>query len=304
MRFHYPNLDRPRKAAKRISRLLGDRMPLSKVQNGLSVSIGYRDWHELELAHAVGHPAPFDQALPREEFLSRSAGMTLKLAHALGIAAGEALYALIKSRLTGDIGTAEDSFAIRMLCWKATGDWPTSGGRDDGPLPRKFRRPPASCHADGRLRPRSRFSCADHHGQPLRDLRAGGDLHSTRSVAAILAAPAPLRLRRLDGAGRQHGPVLARLRSALAPARWTAAAAGPTDWIKYAAETWFWEDSTAPWEDRRRVAEEEARLMSFGITGLPLLVDLLPLMVASVGNVQMPGRVLEGLRQRENRTLT
>jgi hypothetical protein len=35
MRFHFPNLDRPKKAAKRIARPLTSAPPLSKVQNGL-----------------------------------------------------------------------------------------------------------------------------------------------------------------------------------------------------------------------------------------------------------------------------
>ena len=49
--------------------------------------------------------------------------------------------------------------------------------------------------------------------------------------------------------------------------------------------------------DQFRIAEEEARLKSFGITGLPALVDLLPIMVSSTGNVEMPRRVLESLRE-------
>jgi hypothetical protein len=71
----------------------------------------------------------------------------------------------------------------------------------------------------------------------------------------------------------------------------------PTEWIKFEHQKWFWEDATAPWEDPRRIAEEEARLKSFGITGLPALVDLLPIMVSSTGNVEMPRRVLEALRE-------
>jgi hypothetical protein len=70
----------------------------------------------------------------------------------------------------------------------------------------------------------------------------------------------------------------------------------PIEWIKFEHQEWFWEDATAPWEDRRRISEEEARLKSFDITGLPALIDLLPIMVSSTGNVQMPRRVLEAMR--------
>jgi hypothetical protein len=127
MRFYFPNLDRPKKAAKRISRLLGGDVALSKVQNGLALALGYRDWHEFELAHA-GHPAtPLDQALDADAFRQRAADLTMKFAGALGIDDGEAQYALSASRLTGDRASVEDHCEIRLLCWKATGRWPSSG---------------------------------------------------------------------------------------------------------------------------------------------------------------------------------
>ncbi|MGY3618080.1 hypothetical protein [Bradyrhizobium sp. USDA 10063] len=114
MRFHYPNLDRPKKAAKRVARLLGDRLPLSKVQNGLATVLGYRDWHELEFAHSAQPPVPLDQDLSRGDFRSRSADLTLKLARALDITAGEALYVLLASRLTGD--PAPSRISSRSAC--------------------------------------------------------------------------------------------------------------------------------------------------------------------------------------------
>ncbi len=90
---------------------------------------------------------------------------------------------------------------------------------------------------------------------------------------------------------RDYAPMW-RVRDGLPPQQ-----VSPIEWIKFEREDRFWEDATAPWEDRRRIAEEEARLKSLGINGLPALVDLLPLMVASTGNVRMPRRALEDLRQ-------
>lgn len=301
MRFHYPNLDRPKKAAKRVARLLGDRLPLSKVQNGLAAALGYRDWHELEVAHAAQHPAPLDQDLPSEDFRSRSADLSFKIVQALGITVGEALYVLLASRLTGDAGTAEDQFAIRVRCWKATGEWPASGMagttvRFHGTFagPRRL----AMLTADfGRGR--------DSPVQIITDNRCGICVREEISVPRETLPPfLPHRLRLIYGAwtepdgakvlfSRDYAP-LWRLREGQRPQQ-----VPPTEWIKHQAETWFWEDATAPWEDRHRLAEEEDRLASFGITGLPLLVDLLPLMVKSVGNVRMPAGVLEDLRQRE-----
>jgi hypothetical protein len=121
MRFHFQNLDRPKKAAKRIARLLGDAPPLSKVQNSLAVTLGYRDWHELDLAHAAQPPLPLDQDLPADDFHRRSANLVQKLAKALNVSASEAQYALLASRLTGDQVTLDDQFAIRMACWRANG---------------------------------------------------------------------------------------------------------------------------------------------------------------------------------------
>jgi hypothetical protein len=71
----------------------------------------------------------------------------------------------------------------------------------------------------------------------------------------------------------------------------------PVEWIKYERQEHFWEDATAPWEDRDRIAEEEARLKSYGINGLPALVELLPMMVASTGTVRSPRGMLNDLRQ-------
>lgn len=301
MRFHYPNLDRPKKAAKRVARLLGDRLPLSKVQNGLATVLGYRDWHELELAHSAQPPMPLDQDLSRGDFRSRSADLTLKIARALDITAGEALYVLLASRLTGDAGTIEDQFAIRLQCWKVTGDWPASGMagttvrfRGSFAGPRRL----AMLTADfGRER--------DSPVQIITDNRCG---ICTREEISIPRDPLPPFLpHRLyfvygawtepDGSkvlfSRDYAP-LWRLRGGQRPQQ-----VPSTDWIKHQDETWFWEDATAPWEDRHRQAEEEARLKSFGITGLPLLIDLLPLMVTSVGNVRMPAGVLRELQLRE-----
>jgi hypothetical protein len=59
MRFHFPNLDRPKKAAKRIARLLGGAPPLSKVQSGLAVALGYRDRERAPLPGAAQFIDPF-----------------------------------------------------------------------------------------------------------------------------------------------------------------------------------------------------------------------------------------------------
>ena len=299
MRFHFPNLDRPKKAAKRIARLLGGAPALSKVQNGLAVALGYRDWHEFDLAHASQPPLPLDQDLPAEEFHRRSAELALKLAKAMDVSDSEAQYALMDSRLTGDQANLDDQVAIRIACWRIKGQLPSSGmvgtvvripGHFAGP--RKL----GMLTADYDLANRAVV-------QVITDNRCGIVAHHEMKFPKIsLPFFVPNRLRFIYGAwtepdgakvlfSRDYAPMW-RLRDGSPPQQ-----VAPTDWIKFEREERFWEDATAPWEDQRRIVEEQARLKLFGINGLPALVDLLPPMVASTGNVRMPNDMLHDLRR-------
>ncbi|ACF00850.1 hypothetical protein Rpal_2334 [Rhodopseudomonas palustris TIE-1] len=47
IRLHFPNLDRPKKAAKGAARLLAGPASLSRIQDGLAVALVYRDWLDL-----------------------------------------------------------------------------------------------------------------------------------------------------------------------------------------------------------------------------------------------------------------
>jgi hypothetical protein len=301
MRFQFPNLDRPKKAAKRIARLLGGSPPLSKVQNGLAVALGYRDWHELDLAHASQPPQPLDQDLPTAGFHRRSASLVLKLADALGVSDSEAQYVLLDSRLTGDRATFDDQFAIRMACWRINGQWPSSG------MAGAVVRAPAGFAGPRQLAMLTTDFEAQSRGravQIITDNRCGiCSRQEIRIPQTPLPAFLPHRLRlaygaytELDGAkvlfSRDYAPMW-RLRDRQPPQQ-----VSPTTWINHDQnrEEWFWD--VDPWDDRRRIREEEERLVSFGITGLPALVDLLPIMVSSTGNVQMPRRVLEAMRQQ------
>jgi hypothetical protein len=300
VRFHFPNLDRPKKAAKRIARLLCGASPLSNIQNGLAVALGYRGWHELDLAHASQPAQPLDQDLPVEDFHRRSADLALKLAKALNVPDSEAQYVLLDSRLTGDRASFHDQFAIRMACWRSKGQWPSSG------MAGTVVRAPASFAGPRQLAMLTADFEAPSRGRPVQiitDNRCGiCSRHEIRIPQTPLPAFLPHRLHLAygvwtepDGAkvlfSRDYAPMW-RLRDVGAPQQ-----VSPVEWIKFEHQEWFWEDATAPWENRGRLAEEETRLQSYGIRGLPALVDLLPLMVASTGNVRMPRRVLDGLRE-------
>lgn len=300
MRFHFPDLDRPKKAAKRIARLLCSAPPLSNIQNGLAVALGYRDWHELDLAHAAQPPLPLDQDLPADDFHRRSADLVLKLARALNVSDNEAQFVLLDSRLTGDMVSFDDQFAVRMECWRADGRWPFTGMagtvvRAPGLFagPRKLGMLTADFDVSSRGRP----------VQIITDNRCGiCSRHEVRIPGTPLPPFLPHRLRLAYGVwtepggakvlfSRDYAPIW-RLRDGQPPQQ-----VAPTEWVKFERQDFFWEDATAPWENPARVVEEEARLKLHGITGLPALVDLLPIMVASTGNVEMPRRVLDDLRE-------
>lgn len=230
MRFHFPNLDRPKKAAKRIARLLGGAPPLSKVQNALAVTLGYRDWHEFELAHASQQPLPLDQDLPVEDFHRR--GADLKLAKAMDVSDSEAQYALLGSRLTGDQLTLDDQFAIRVVCWRIKGLWPSSGTAGT------VVRTPASFAGPRQLGMLTAdFDISSGRERPVQVITDNRCGICSRSEIAIQRRPlapfVPHRLRfclrGLDRARWRQGVVLARLRSDVAPPARTAAAASLAD---------------------------------------------------------------------------
>jgi hypothetical protein len=239
MRFHFPNLDRPKKAAKRIARLLGGAPPLSKVQNGLATALGFRDWHELDLIHASQPPLPLDQDLPAEDFHRRSADLILKLAKALDVSDSEAQYALLDSRLTGDRATFDDQFAIRMACWRTNGLWPSSG------MAGTVVRAPPSFAGPRQLGILTTDFDTLSRGCPVQiitDNRCGICSRSEIAIPRIPLAPfVPYRLWLAYGAwtesdgsrvlfSRDYAPMW-RLRDGLPPRQ-----AAPTEWIKFEQE--------------------------------------------------------------------
>src|ERR1700730_4645254 len=65
MRIAFPNLVRPKKAAKHLHALTAD-ISLSMCQAAIAAACGYRDWHDLE-THGVGDGSLLDQNLPLAE---------------------------------------------------------------------------------------------------------------------------------------------------------------------------------------------------------------------------------------------
>lgn len=243
MRMQFPNLERPKKAAKRIAKALAGALTLAKVQSGLAVALGYRDWHEFETAHSANGPAHLDQELTVDLFHDRIAELALKLAVALGVTDSEAQYVLLASRLTGDRQVSlDDQINIRLMCWRAKGLWPASGHA--GTVVR-LRFPNAGPRRLGLL-------TADFGSSGVRPVQIVGDNFfgiCTREEIAIPRVPLPvfipLRLRFVygvwsepDGAkvlfSRDYVPMW-RLREGQPPQM-----TSPSEWIRHEREEWFW----------------------------------------------------------------
>lgn len=131
MRFHFPNLTRPKKAAKRLAAGFPERQ-LSSVQRAIAVACGYRDWHELENSHAAAEPSILDEHLPEEAFRERAIALSRRLAASLNVHDGDVQSILPAMRLTGNrVFTHDDHEAIRTACWRAS-LIPWSKGRHPG----------------------------------------------------------------------------------------------------------------------------------------------------------------------------
>lgn len=118
MRIHFPNMSRPKQAAKKIASKL-EHVPLSKVQAVLAVSLGYQDWHELNTAHAKQLPTPLDETWSRDQAQAFYLNAALHFM-ALGNESPSAIVAAIaSSRMAGARRwEREDYTALLFAAWR------------------------------------------------------------------------------------------------------------------------------------------------------------------------------------------
>ena len=132
MRFFFPNLTRPKRAAKHLYTVFPD-IPLSTSQRAVAVACGYRDWHDFEVSHDATELTVLDEHLPEGVFRERAIALSRSLAATLDLHDGDVQAALPDMRLTGNrVFTRDDHEAIRTACWRA------------GPLPWKEDRHPGA----------------------------------------------------------------------------------------------------------------------------------------------------------------
>jgi hypothetical protein len=276
MRIQFPNLTRPKKGAKTLSRVLG--RPLAQCQSSVAKACGYKDWHELEQQVAPGRNAVLDQDLSADEYVRRQIEMTLCIATSTGVVDDDAQFALAMANITGDRKSAlAEQLAIRVGCLRQT-SLPNVGPRQRGSIG-KLKSP----GRNGELVILKRFGRSTYvltHKTPDAAI-ADFEFVSPRHPVPLFV---PMRLylpygvwTEKNGArvlfSRDYMP-LWRLSVGEKPAR-----INPWDRIYFEKEEWFWDDTKTPWSSKARYENELKRLQDFGVAGLPRLVETLPYLI-------------------------
>lgn len=300
MQIIFPNIERAKKSAKALASVL-DGVSLSSAQTIVARISGYRDWHDLDVMHKrecindVRH-----QYIP-DEWHQDIADLTLNLSKTLGVDWSTALYAISTAHLPGirfeSLGDYEAVWLkLFQLKYNISNQRKSVGSIVKLKVPGRMGNP-------GYLK---------KYGRPTY-------LITNRSVDTCVAdfevtiprTPlkpfVPARLKFVygywtenDGAkvlfSRDYKP-LWRIRKDRRPERLL-----PWLWVEKVEETHFWEDATAPWDKKARMAEEEQRLRDFGITALPMLTDVLPELLFD-SKLQTVGDAVNVIAKREDPTI-
>lgn len=277
MRIHFTNIQKPKKAAKAISSIACG-VRLSEVQKYVAIISGYRDWHDLEQHHAEEQPKPLDEVMMPDAFLSYFADKTGDLSQALRISYSDALYALSEARLLTSDGLSLDDYET---VWSM--------------LFQKFQPPQSGRYAPGTII-KTKQSGVKPEPAYIKSSVSGIELIMNGYIDALLAdfeitkprkplKPfVPARLKYIQGVwtekngakvlfSRDYKPIW-RIREGKRPER-----ISPWQQVSRTDQKMFWDGTNPPWKSISRQREEEDRLLSFGITALPLLVDVLPIIL-------------------------
>lgn len=275
MRLVFSNLDRPKKAAKYLSE--ESSLPLSKCQNVLAQSIGYRDWHDLEQSVSTasqGNSIENSNHLGIIDYVD----LLSSLAKQLEVNCGALQACISKSRLVGDsFADPEDAIRVRSLIFEKM-DLPTVYGRKPGVV--------GKLKAPGQTKG---HAIATELGRPTRIITHGAydsivadfEFVAPRSPLPLFI---PMRLYlpygewlQADGArvlfSRDYCP-LWRLRAERSPER-----IEPWKWINFVSQRFFWADHTTPWNTPSTYEQAIEVLRKEGIRCTPKLVEALPILI-------------------------
>jgi len=277
MRIYFTNIQNPKKAAKAISSVARG-VRLSEVQKYVAIISGYRDWHDLEKHHADDQSNPLDEVMMPDAFLSYFAEKTGDLSQALNIVYSDALYALSEARLLMDnVLSLEDYETVWSMLFQ------------------KFKPPQSGRYAPGTIIKTKRSGVKPEPAY-IKSSVSGVELIMNGYINALLAdfeitkprkplKPfVPARLKYIQGVwtekddakvlfSRDYKPIW-RIREGKRPER-----ISPWQQVSRINQKMFWDGTNPPWRSTSRQREEEDRLLSFGITALPLLVDVLPIIL-------------------------
>lgn len=110
MRIHFPDLTRPKQAAKYLARA-STGLKLATVHEALARVLGYRDWYDLSITTAPKHLAAPD--------LDAALRVILELTDSLGIADGHVQYAVSRARLLrATPWSIEEHMTLRTSIWR------------------------------------------------------------------------------------------------------------------------------------------------------------------------------------------
>jgi hypothetical protein len=269
---------RAKKAARYFSKLVPE-MSLAGAQEALAKGIGYGNWYELAQS-ASRSPDPEEKLTEsRFSFRQRAAEVTLALAQAFKIDDGLSQYALSRSHLLGNKAWSDrDHESVRTYCWRQT-VLPASEELTPGML---------ACVTDER-RP-ARLGYLIRSGRPSRLMLDDGTV--TCAEFEVLRAPSeiqdfvPMRLTLPYGSWTTHRGEVLFSRDYMPlwrvePDRGVERLA-PWLWIDdIQSERWFCEETRADWTAPVTEALALEQLTRLGITGLPMLADILPIMCSS-----------------------
>lgn len=273
--LYFPNLVRPKKAAKRLASNLS--VALHAGQRAVARACGFRDWHDLEHRITSGLAFTLDQLLSSNEFVERQTAIVLSIARDLSIADGDVQFALASAGLTGDRSPQlEEQIAIRLECYRATS------------LPLSIARQPG---AIGRLR------TAGRNGEVviLRKIGRPTEVLSHRAISTVsdfeyvsprkkLSLFIPDRLHLPYGYWTEANGSRVLFSRDYKP-MWRIRLNGeierlePWLWISHTGETHLWPGNEAPWNSPTLKSRMLAFLAENRIFWLPILADALPLLV-------------------------
>lgn len=113
MRIQFPDLGRPKQAAKNLRRLSAG-LKLSAIHEALARLLGYRDWHELSISTQL-----VTSSASLEVGADDALRIVLGLADALGLPDPDVQYAISKARLLRDTPwSIDDQLGLRTKIWR------------------------------------------------------------------------------------------------------------------------------------------------------------------------------------------